>query len=174
MDARLSFVFNRRSIRRYQERDVPADLVQSLLEAGMAAPSACCKDPWAFVVVRDKDRLSAMAAGLPNGAMLPKASIAIVVCGDLKAAHDAQLSYLLQDCSAAVENMLLAAQALGLGACWLGVHPREDRMAHLRSTLGIPEPVIPIAVVAVGWPGEERPARTRFAPSRVHNETWSQ
>lgn len=174
MDARLSFVFSRRSIRRFQERDVPADMVQSLLEAGMAAPSACCKDPWAFVVVREKSRLAAMATGLPNAPMLPKANVAIVVCGDLKAAHDGQLSYLLQDCSATIENMLLAAQALGLGACWLGVHPREDRMVHLRATLGIPEPVIPVSVLAIGWPGEERPARTRFEPGRIHNEVWKQ
>ena len=99
----------------------------------MAAPSAVAKDPWEFIVVRHRDMLNRLVSGLPNGQMLADAALGIVVCGNLQRAHDCQLSYLLQDCSAAIENMLLAAQALGLGACWLGVHPRDDRIAHVRA-----------------------------------------
>ena len=98
----------------------------------MAAPSAMTKDPWRFVVIRDPQMLPRLAAALPGGKMLPAASMAIVVCGDLEAAFDRQLSFLLQDCSAAIENLLLCAHVLGLGACWVGVHPSEEACRQLR------------------------------------------
>jgi nitroreductase len=172
MNPKLNPLFARRSVRAYQQRDVGDDLVRHLLEAAMAAPSAVAKDPWSFIVVRDRHMLSRIAAGLPNGGMLCDAALGIVVCGDLDRAHDRQLSYLLQDCSAAIENLLVAASMLGLGACWLGVHPREDRVAHLRGLLGIPEPVLPVAAIAVGWPGESPPPRTRYRDEAVHRDVW--
>ena len=138
----------------------------------MAAPSAVAKDPWRFVVIRKKETLSAIAAALPNGGMLATAPLGIIVCGDLDAAHDRQLSYLLQDCSAAIENLLLCAHALGLGACWLGVHPREDRVNKLKALLSLPAPVIPVAAIAIGRPGEIKEARTRFKAEYVHREKW--
>ena len=146
--------------------------MRDLLEAGMAAPSACNKDPWHFVVVRDREALKQLANGLPYGPMLPQAGLAVVVCGDLQHAHDGLLSYLLQDCSAATENILLAAVALGLGGCWLGVHPREDRIAHVRRVLGIPDTVVPLCVLSLGWPAEEPEARTRYSEPKVHREKW--
>jgi len=172
MNPKLNHVFSRRSIRAYQPAEVDENVVRDLLEAAMAAPSAVAKDPWHFVVVRDRERLAKIAEGLPNGKMLAGAGVGIVVCGDLQRAHDGQLSYLLQDCSAAIENLLLAAATLGLGACWLGVHPREERLVHLRSVLGIPDAVIPIATIAIGWPAESHPARTRYREDAVHHETW--
>lgn len=172
MNPKLQFVFQRRSIRRYRPGDVPAAVVQDLVEAAMAAPSACAKDPWHFVIVRDKATLAGLADGLPNGQMLREATAGIAVLGDPARAHDGQLSYLLQDCSAAVENLLLAAAGLGLGACWLGVHPREDRLKHVRRLLGVPETILPVAVVALGWPGEDKPGRTRYDAGRVHMDRW--
>jgi nitroreductase len=138
----------------------------------MAAPSAVAKDPWRFVVIRKKETLSAIAVALPNGAMLATAPLGIIVCGDLDAAHDRQLSYLLQDCSAAIENLLLCAHALGLGACWLGIHPREDRVRKLKEILALPTAVIPVAGIAIGRPGEEKEPRTRFNREYVHCEKW--
>jgi nitroreductase len=172
MNPELNHLFSRRSVRAYQQRDVPDNLVNDLLEAAMAAPSAVAKDPWDFVIVRNRDMLSKIAEGLPNGTMLREAALGIVVCGDLRRAHDGQLSYLLQDCSAAIENLLLAASTLGLGACWLGVHPREDRVAHIRSLLNIPDSVIPVSAVSVGWPAESPRPRTRYRQDAVHYETW--
>jgi len=172
MNPKLNPIFGRRSVRRYQAREIPDGLVRDLLEAAMAAPSACCKDPWHFIAVKDAPTLKAIARGLPNGQMLSDARVGIVVCGDLRKAHDGQLSYLLQDCSAAIENILLAAHALGLGACWLGVHPREDRIAHVRRTLEIPDAVIPVSVLAIGWPAETPEARTRYSEQQVHRERW--
>ena len=172
MNGKLHPIFARRSIRAYTSDPVPEPLVRDLLEAGMAAPSAVCKDPWRFVVAREPATLSAISAGLPNGAMLAGASVGIVACGDIREAHDRQLSYLLQDCSAAIENILLAASVLGLGACWLGVHPREDRMALVRRILGLPGDVIPVSVIAVGWPAERKDPRTRYDAAKVHRERW--
>ena len=174
MNPKLNLIFSRRSVRAYQRnRDIPSDMVSDLLEAAMAAPSACAKDPWRFIVVRDRTRLAAIASGLPNGQVLADAGIGIVVCGDLGAAHGNELSYLLQDCSAAIENLLLAAHALGLGGCWLGVHPREERVNHLRKLLEIPEGTVPVAVMSLGWPvALDKPTRTRFNPEYIHEETW--
>jgi len=169
---KFQFLLGRRSIREYASGDVSDAAVTQLLQAAMAAPSAVARDPWRFVVIRKKETLSAIAAALPNGGMLAVAPLGIVVCGDLDAAHDRQLSYLLQDCSAAVENLLLAAHALGLGACWLGVHPREDRVRKLREILGLPASVVPVAGVAIGRPGEEKEPRTRFNSDYVHLEKW--
>jgi nitroreductase len=160
------------SIRAYKPEDVGEDLVRDLLEAAMAAPSAVAKDPWDFVVIRDRGTLTKVAEGLPNGKMIADGPVGIVVCGDLRRAHDGQLSYLLQDCSAAIENLLLAASTLGLGACWLGIHPREERIAHVRSVLGTPDGVIPVSAIAIGWPAESKGPRTRYREDAVHRETW--
>jgi nitroreductase len=172
MNAKLSLLFARRSVRAYADQPVPDEHVRDMLEAAMAAPSACCKDPWAFVVVNDRTRLRAIADGLPNGSMLGGAGVGIVVCGDTQTAHDGQESYLLQDCSAAIENLLLAASTLGLGACWLGVHPREDRIQHLRRLLELPEHILPVAAIAVGWPAEDKAPRTRYDAAKVRRERW--
>jgi nitroreductase len=172
LDPKLSVIFGRRSIREYQAAPVSDEVLTQLLAAAMAAPSACGKDPWRFVVVRERSGLAAIAAALPNGKMLSRAALGIVVCGDLAAAHGGELSYLLQDCSAAIENLLLAAHALGLGACWLGVHPRQPRIEALSKLLRLPDGVVPVSCVAVSWPSEEKPPRTRFQPSYVHHETW--
>ena len=172
MNSKLNYVFSRRSIRAYQSGDVPEDLVRDLLEAAMAAPSAVAKDPWEFVLLRDRSMLAQVAEGLPNGKMLADAPVGVVVCGDLRRAHDGQLSYLLQDCAAAIENLLLAAGTLGLGACWLGIHPREERMAYIRSLLNVPETVVPVAAIAIGRPAESPEPRTRYREAAVHHETW--
>ena len=168
----LGPILGRRSIRAYQAREVSADVVTALLEAAMAAPSAVARDPWRFLVLRSREVREKVAEGLPHGKMLGSAGVGFVVAGELAAAHDGQLSYLLQDCSAAIENLLLAAHALGLGAVWLGVHPREPRIQHLRRVLSSPESVLPIACIAAGYPAEQKVARTRFNARYVHYDRW--
>jgi nitroreductase len=168
----LDLIFGRRSIRAFKPGPVTDAQVRIMLEAAMAAPSAVAKDPWRFVVVRNTATLNALADVLPNAPMLREAALGIIVCGDLQAAHDQQLSYMLQDCAAAVENLLLAAHALGLGTCWLGIHPRAERIQKVTILLGLPELVLPVAGVAVGWPGEQKEARTRYNEAYVHYEKW--
>ena len=169
----LKLIFGRRSVRVFRDAPVEPALVETLLQAAMAAPSAVAKDPWRFVVIRSRERLAAMARALPNGEMQATAALSIVVCGDLRIAHDQQVSYLLQDCAAAIENLLLAAHGLGLGACWLGIHPREARMQQVATLLALPSAVIPVAAIALGWPGETKEPRTRYHANYVHAERWA-
>ena len=172
MNAKLAPLFTRRSVRRYSGEPVTDAEIRDLLEAAMAAPSACAKDPWHFVVVRGRPALDALADALPNGQMLRQANAAIVICGDLARAHRNQESFLLQDCSAAIENILLAATLLGLGACWLGVHPTAERMEAIRKQFGISEAIIPVSAIALGRPDEFPEPRTRFRAEAVHTGKW--
>ena len=169
---KMGFIFGRRSVRAYTSAEVSPEYIQKLLQAAMAAPSAAAKDPWRFVVIRSRQTLARIAAALPNGQMLANAAVGIAVCGELEAAHDRQLSYLLQDCSAAIQNILLGAHILGLGACWLGVHPREQRIQSLREILSLPATVVPVACLSIGYPGEKKEPRTRFNEQYVHFERW--
>jgi nitroreductase len=172
MNPALEFIFSRRSIRKYLDREIPLTMITDLLEAAMAAPSAVARDPWHFVVCREKKRLQQIADILPHGQMLRQAGAAVIVVGDIALAHDRQESYLLQDLSAAVENMLLAANVLGLGGCWLGIHPRRERMAAIHDLFRLDDTIIPVCGVALGWPAEQQPPRTRFKQDRVHLENW--
>lgn len=172
LEQQLNFILARRSVRRYRPGPIDADTVDALLAAAMAAPSAAAKDPWRFVLLRDPASLAAVAGALPNGKMLATAALGVVVCGDLDAAHDGQLSYLLQDCSAAIENLLLAAHALGLGACWLGIHPRQERIFRVTELLALPPNVIPVSAISIGLPAEVNEPRTRYNPAFVHVERW--
>ena len=172
MNPLLAPLFARRSMRRFQNKPVPANLIQDVLEAAMAAPSANAKDPWEIIVVQEPATLAKIAAGLPYGRMLAKAAVGFIVCGDLRRANGQQLSYLLQDGSACIENLLVALSLLGLGGVWLGVHPRADRLEHVRRLFRLPEGIVPVGVVAAGYPAETPPPRTRFASERVHRETW--
>jgi nitroreductase len=168
----LDLILGRRSVRIYAPGEIGPLTVTVLLEAAMAAPSAMTKDPWRFVVVRKPAALAQLAASLPGGKMLATASLAIVVAGDLDAAFERNHSYLLQDCSAAIENLLLAAHGTGLGACWVGVHPSEDAIQRLRELLSLPAGIVPVAVVALGFLGETLEPRTRYHPGYVHYGKW--
>jgi nitroreductase len=168
----LGFIFGRRSVRIYSPGEISPSIVTRLLEAAMAAPSAMAKDPWRFVVIREPHMLTKLAGVLAGGKMLAGATIGIMVCGDLDAALEQHWSFLLQDCSAAIENLLLAASALRLGACWVGVHPDENSMCQLKELFALPAMVMPVAVISLGHPGEEPQARTRFNSSHVHFEKW--
>jgi len=172
MNPKLDLIFSRRSIRKYQDKAVPDEMINDLLEAAMAAPSAVAKDPWHFIVIKNRATLNKIAEALPNAKMLGQATAAFIVCGDINKANIQAESYLLQDLSAAAENILIAANMLGLGTCWLGVHPRPDRLAIIRQLFALPDNIIPMCGIAVGWPAEHPEARTRFNNKRVHIEKW--
>jgi nitroreductase len=165
-------ILARRSVRSFKTDRVSDEMVRDLLKAAMSAPSARAKDPWHFIVVSNLPILARVSEQLPNGALLAKAPLGIVVCGDLEKAHRKQLSYLLQDCSAAIENLLLAASMLKLGACWLGIHPTPARVEGVRRVFNLPAAVIPVAAVAIGYPLEPPQPRTRYSEAQVHHEIW--
>ena len=168
----LDLIFGRRSIRVYSPGEVSEAAVTKLLEAAMAAPSAMTKDPWRFILVRDRQTLTQLATLHPGAAMLSSAAMAILVCGDLDVAFERQISYLLQDCSAAIENLLLAAHAQGLGACWVGIHPGEPLIKRVKELLSLPASFAPVAAISLGQPGEQPPPRTRFNADYVRRERW--
>ena len=171
MNPKLQMFFNRRSIRSYTHETIEDSTIKDLLEAAMAAPSAVAKDPWHFYVVRDQATRNKIADALPNGQMLRSAPVGIVIVGDIDKAHDNSLSYMLQDCSAATENLLLAASILELGACWLGVHPREERITILKEIFALPKNMIPISAIAIGHPAQTQPPRTRYREECIHKES---
>ena len=166
----LDAIHTRRSIRTYLDRPVPEELIQKLLAAAMQAPSARNQQPWQFVVIDDRAILAKIPTFMPNAAMAGKAPLAILVCGDLNLEESE--GYWVVDCAAAVENMLLAAHALGLGAVWCGVYPREPRMVSLRQLVGLPKNVIAHSLVVLGYGAEQIPAEVRYRPERVRRNHW--
>jgi len=164
----IHFILSRRSIRQFTGEPVAEELVQQLLEAAMSAPSASDRRPWHFIVITDRNLLNRLGDAHPHGKLLRGAPMAIAVCGDPAISE----RYWEQDCSAAVENLLLAAVALKLGAVWLGVHPRADRKSFTRKELSIPHVIEPLAIIAIGHPAEEKPAHTKFDAKRVHQNRW--
>ena len=165
-------LLSRRSVRKYTEEPVEDSMIQIALEAAMAAPSARHCDPWHFIVVKEQAGRDALADALPYGQMLREAPAGIIVCGDINVAHRSELSYLLQDVAAAIENLLLSLELQGLGAVWLGIHPNEDRIQAVKTAFNLPDNIIPVSAIALGHPAEFPEARTRYDATKVHNDTW--
>ncbi len=169
MDA-LTALLTRRSVRRFDARPVTDEELETLLRAAMQAPSAGNQQPWAFMTFRARETLEAISRVHPYASMLPTASVAVLVCGDL--AREKHVGYWVEDCAAAMQNLLLAAHAQGLGAVWLGVHPRQDRVDAVARLLGLPTGIVPFGLAAVGRPAENKEPAARYDPARVHREHW--
>ncbi|HOW64157.1 MAG TPA: nitroreductase family protein [Candidatus Paceibacterota bacterium] len=166
----LKAIFTRRSVRRYRPDPIPDEIMQNLLRAAMSAPSAGNEQAWQFVVVTQRALLDRIPAIHPHAQMLTEAQAALLVCGDLQ--REEHRGYWVQDCSAATENLLLAAHDQGLGAVWVGVYPREERILPLRELFRLPETVIPFSLVPIGYPTEAAMAEDRFNLERVHFNQW--
>jgi nitroreductase len=166
----MEAIFNRRSIRKYTEQEVSEEQIEKILRAGMAAPSAGNAQPWQFVIIDDMSVLKDITEFHPYSKMLLQVKHAIVICGDLS--REKFEGYWVQDCSAATQNMLLMAEELGLGSVWLGVYPMEDRVTALKKLLNIPERVIPLAIIPIGYPAEVKEPNNRFDETRIHRNRW--
>ena len=166
--AAIENIMTRTSIRKFKQQAVEAEKVEAMLRAAMAAPTAMNKQPWHFVVVTDKQVLSELAGQGGRGNMLRNAPLAIVVCGDMsKAMQGKGQEYWIQDTSAATENLLLAAHALGLGAVWTGAYPMDDRYTHIQKVLGMPETVVPLNICIIGYPDEQPTPKDKWKPENV-------
>ncbi len=163
-------IFTRRSIRRYSDQPVEKEKVNKILRADMYAPSAVNKQPWHFIVFNKKETKQKIMDIHKNSSMLAGSQMAILICYDEGLQHDK--GYGVIDCSAATENMLLAAHALGLGACWVGIYPRDNRIEALTKIFNLPQHIVPFAVIALGFPLEKKGTTERFKPDRIHYETW--
>jgi nitroreductase len=166
----LTAIHTRRSIREYEDKDISEELVLELLKAAMASPSARNQQPWEFVVITDPDLRKEIPAVCPFAQMIVDAPLAILVCGNLKI--ETAQGYWVIDCAAATQNLLLAAHALGLGAVWTGVYPREERMDGLTALLDLPEYILPHSLVVLGFPAQELHQQERFNPERIHFNGW--
>lgn len=172
MDA-LECIMTRRSVRRYTDADVTKEQIETLLRAGMQAPTAVNNRDWAFVVVRDKQVKVEIEASLDgNGHMLLEAPVAIVVCGDMDLTIKSDPDYWIQDCSAATENILLAAHTLGLGAVWLGTYPVMRRVEKVAKILNLPKTIIPLAVISIGHPASKTTPADRYEERKIHYDQW--
>ena len=160
-------IMSRKSVRKYLPKPVEKEKVQTLLKAGMAAPSGKDVRPWEFVVVTDRAALDSMAAALPYAKMLTHAPMAIVVCGDTT-----KSSYWYLDCSAATQNILLAAEALELGAVWTAAYPYDDRMAVVSRYTALPEHIKPLCVIPVGYPAMPHSPKDKWDESKVHENKF--
>ena len=163
-------IMTRTSVRQYTDRPISADTLETLLKAGMAAPTAVNKQPWAFVVTTGRDALDSLATLQPR---LKTSAAAITVCGDMTRAIEGEgRDFWVQDCSAATENILLAAHALGLGAVWTGVYPIAERVGNVSRALALPDSVVPMCIIAVGYPVADQEPKDKWDPSKVHYQRW--
>jgi nitroreductase len=166
----LDAILSRRSIRKYTDQPVADELVTGLLRAAMAAPSAGNQQPWEFIVVRDRSLLESISLSQPYAGMTRDAQLAIVICADVS--REKHPGFWVEDCAAATENLLLAAHGAGLGAVWLGYYPVEERVEKMRQLFGLPQTIVPFAIVPLGYPAEQPAPADRFDATRIHHERW--
>ena len=164
----LAIIHQRKSVRKYTDQLVMTEQLETLAKAGMAAPTAMNRQPWVMVAITDRNVLDKLAKQLPYGKMLAQAPAAIAICGNMnKALEKAGRAFWVQDCSAATENVLLAAEAMGLGAVWIGVYPIEAHVKGVSETLNLPAHLVPLNVISIGYPtGVEKP-KNKWKPENL-------
>ena len=169
----IKTIHSRKSVRDYTDKKVSNDDLLKITKAGMAAPTAMNTQPWEFVIVNEKEKLNDMSDNLPYAQMLKKASAAIIVCGNMnKAIEGDGKDFWIQDCSAASENMLLAIESMGLGAVWIGIYPLKDRVKYLQTAFNMPENVVPLNVLSIGYPtGKDKP-KEKFDNKKIHYNSY--
>jgi nitroreductase len=168
----ITVIHERKSVRNFTGDPVRKEDLETIVRAGMAAPSAVNMQPWSFIIVTERPLLNELRLALPFARMLDKAAAAIVVCALPEKAHGGRTEFAVLDCAAASENILLATEALGLGGVWTAVYPEEERMKAVRRILKMPGNVLPLNVIPVGRPsGADRP-KDKWKPENIHQETW--
>ncbi|NDL66462.1 nitroreductase family protein [Anaerotalea alkaliphila] len=166
----LQAIMTRTSIRKFTGERVGDQVLDQILRAGFAAPSAHNVQPWQFMIVDDPDTLEAIAEAHTHAKMLPSAGTAIVVCGDTTL--QPELGFLLEDCSAAMQNMLLAIHGLGMGGVWIGIHPVEDLEVDMARILKLPGGMLPVGIIALGHAKEPKEPRDKYNPEKIHYNQW--
>ena len=166
----IDTIYDRRSVRKFKSESVNPDLIQEVLRAGMFAPSGYNRQPWHFVVFDDKDLIAKIKSMHPYASSLATAPVCIMVCGDKE--KELAEGFYQVDCSAAIENILLAAKALGLDTCWMGIYPWAEVMQAFSNEFGLPENIEPFALIALGYGMEKIPRPERNLESKVHYNKW--
>ncbi len=166
----LEAINSRRSIRKFTGEVIGDEEIKTILKAGFQAPSAHNREPREYIVLRDREILEKIPQFHQYTKMLPSAGCGIVVCGDKKL--QPELGFLVSDCSASIENMLLAAHGMGLGAVWCGIYPKDELMRPMSDLLNLPEHIIPIGMAVVGRKAEDKESKDRYDESKVHYDRW--
>ena len=172
VDAVLENIHSRKSVREFTSEPVSDADIQTILKAAMAAPTAINFQPWRFVVVNEREALDSLADQLPYAKMLKQAPLAIIVCGETLWMGGEENPFWSLDCSAATQNLLLTAEALGLGAVWTAAYPDADRCKAISDALGLPSTVKPLCVVPIGHPAGENQPRDKWKPENIHYGKW--
>jgi nitroreductase len=163
----LETIFSRKSVRTYTDQPVSVEDLMVLVKAGMAAPTGMNRQPWEFFIIQDKALMASLADKIPYARMLKEAQAAIVVIGNPE-----KSIYWYLDCSAAAQNILLAAESIGLGAVWTAGYPFEDRMEIISKAVGIPNPFLPLCLIPIGYPKGEQMPKNKWDESKVHMNKW--
>jgi nitroreductase len=166
----IECIKTRRSIRKFKSRSVSGKLVRKILDAGMSAPSAGNMQPWHFIVITDLKIKEEISKFSPNAPMAKAASVIIMVCGETK--EEKYSGYWVMDCSAAVENMLLACHSLKLGAVWTGIYPRKERISIFINHFNLPDHIIPLCLINIGYPDQKLSKENRFKEEKIHYNIW--
>ena len=180
MNDTLKTIMNRKSVRKFSDRPISEEDIQTILKAGMSGPTCVNSRCWSFIVVRDRETILQMAdANVKYADPLRKAVLGILVCGDISRIEflASAREFWVIDGAIAAQNMILAAESLGIGSCWLGTWPVEERVANQTALFGLPEHIVPHSVIAFGYPADDvppgpRPDRPEWEEDRVHWEKW--
>ncbi len=166
----IEAIITRRSIRQYKAKKISEDKIKRILQCAMYAPSAMNYQPWHFLVIDKKDTIEELQNTFQHADMLKQATLLILVCGDTEL--EKNTDYLVQGCSAATENALLSIHAVGLGGVWLSVYPNKEIIDGLKNKFEIPDNIVPISAISIGYPDEVKDAEDRFNPSKIHTNKW--
>ena len=166
-------ILTRVSVRQFTGEKISDGQIDTLLRAALAAPSAVNKQPWAFIVITDEELIAKLGEALPYSRCSNHPACAIIPCGDLSKAIPGEMgAFWIQDVSAATENLLLAAHAMGLGAVWTGLYPSMERAGLVQEMVGLPEHIIPLCIVPVGVPAEQPAVKDKYLPENIHYNRW--
>lgn len=166
----MKAILTRTSVRKYLDKQLSKGEIEQILRAGFAAPSAKNTQPWEFIVVENKQTLATMSTFSPYAGLIKNAAMGMVVCGNTD--RNPIVDYCQQDCAAATENMLVAANDLGIGSCWIGIYPHEERMKPIRDLFNLPENIVPLWMIAFGYPDQKIVVKDKWDESKIHYEKF--
>ena len=161
-------ILNRKSVRKYSDKKIEQSRIDTILKCAMAAPSAMNKQPWALLVITDKNKLEKIAELCPNASYAKNSQVTIIVCGD-KTVSD---KFWEQDCCAVTENILLAAEALELGAVWCAVYPLDEKVMAIKKLFSLPENIVPLNIIPIGYPFAKEEPKQKYDVKKIHNNNW--
>ncbi len=166
----IDFILSRRSIRKYIHKEISKENLEIILKSAMYAPSAMNLQPWHFIVFDSKEFFEKLISAIPHAEMIKNADKCIMVCGD--SSKEKNESWLLQNCSASVQNILLSAHSLGIGSCWIAVHGIDEVVKKVKSEFNLPSEIIPVALISLGYPNEVVTKEERFDTNKIHYNQW--